>query len=555
MIFTSVYIIAKWNLRKILFSRVRYQSITRLHVTDLTNGTLSGYQRRDSYALVLGICLMTLPLATILHSKGEMKMTIVGTKEQEEIWNDMENGDSHMVVKAGAGTGKTFTIVEGAKRISGGKKGFLAFNKSIATELGKKLPLDCKAMTFHSLGLSSIKRFRKDAKVDTKKTYNIIRNIFGPEYKSAPALNKLISLLKSSLADWQSISDIRAIIDQYNIEFDGIKDEKMAIDMLPTMRNMCEDISVVDFDDMIWLPVVLELPVEHYDTVFVDEAQDFNESQRQLILRACNGGRMIVVGDTKQAIYGFRGADSASMDIFREELVNKSTRGVKDYTLSITWRCPKSIVAEANRFFSDYTCREDAPEGEVNVNAAFVPKGGDLVLCRVNAPLVSECFSLITQGIPAYVLGRDIGYSLQVLVKKVTDDSSMTLERFLPALADHVDKRINALKLQEKDKQIQSLTDKHDCILALAGNVNTVGGLLDNIKEIFGEQGKKAGVVFSTIHKAKGLEAENVWILEPQLMPHPMATTPADRQQETNLCYVAITRAMKTLNYVGDRVG
>ena len=137
----------------------------------------------------------------------------------------------------------------------------------------------------------------------------------------------------------------------------------------------------------------------------------------------------------------------------------------------------------------------------------------------------------------------------------MTDDSSMTLERFLPALADHVDKRINALKLQEKDKQIQSLTDKHDCILALAGNVNTVGGLLDNIKEIFGEQGKKAGVVFSTIHKAKGLEAENVWILEPQLMPHPMATTPADRQQETNLCYVAITRAMKTLNYVGDRVG
>ena len=480
-------------------------------------------------------------------------MTIVGTKEQEEIWNEMENGDSHMMVYAGAGTGKTFTIVEGAKRI-GGKKGFLAFNKSIATELGKKLPLDCKAMTFHSLGLSSIKRTRRDAKVDTKKTYNIIRNVFGPEYKSAPALNKLISMLKSSMADWESDSDIKAIIDQYNIEFDGIKDEKLAMEMLPTIKNMCMDVSIVDFDDMIWLPVVLELPVEHYDVVFVDEAQDFNEVQRQLILKACNGGRMIVVGDPKQAIYGFRGADSASMDIFRNALA-RTNRDTSHHTLSVTWRCPLSVVLEARRFFDGYHPRDDAPEGAVNANAPFTPKAGDLVLCRVNAPLVSQCFALITQGIPAYVLGRDIGYSLQTLVKKVTEDSSMSLDRFLPALREHVDRRVSALKLQEKDNQIQSLNDKYDCILALAGNVNTVAGVLDNIKEIFGEQGRNSGVVFSTIHKAKGLEANTVWILQPELMPHPMAKSKSEREQEKNLCYVAITRAMETLNYVGDPVG
>jgi superfamily I DNA/RNA helicase len=361
-------------------------------------------------------------------------------------------------------------------------------------------------------------------------------------------------MLKSSMADWESRSDIRDIIDQYNIEFDGIKDEEMAIDMLPTIKNMCMDVSVVDFDDMIWLPVVLGMPVEHYDTVFVDEAQDFNEVQRQLILKACNGGRMIVVGDPKQAIYGFRGADSASMDIFRTEL-EKSSRNVDKYTLSITWRCPTSVVDEAKRFFTDYNARDDAPEGTVNVNAPFTPEAGDLVLCRVNAPLVSQCFALITQGIPAYVLGRDIGYSLQTLVKKVTADSSMSLERFLPALREHVDRRISALKLQEKDNQIQSLNDKHDCILALAGNVNTVAGILDNIKEIFGEQGRNSGVVFSTIHKAKGLEAKTVWILQPELMPHPMAKSKSEREQEKNLCYVAITRAMETLNYVGDPVG
>ena len=480
-------------------------------------------------------------------------MTIKGTKEQEEIWNEMKNGNGHMMVYAGAGTGKTFTIVEGAKYVEG-KKVFLAFNKSIATELGKKLPLDCEAMTFHSLGLASIKMSNRSAKVDTKKNYNIIKDVLGKEFKSAPALNKLISLLKSSMADWEDEEQIHSIINQYDIEFDGLSDERAAIAALPLIRKICMDITLVDFDDMIWLPVVLELPVKHYDVVFVDEAQDFNEVQRRLILKACNGGRMIVVGDPKQAIYGFRGADSASMDIFHQEL-SKGSRGVDRFTLSITWRCPQSVVKEANRFFTDYSAREDAEEGVVETNAGFLPSAGDLVLCRVNAPLVSECFSLISEGKAAYVLGREIGYSLEVLIKKVTKDKEVEIEEFLSVLNDYYRKRMMVLERADKEYQMQTLTDKHDCIIALSHNTRTVGGLIDNIKEIFGEKGKKSGVVFSTVHKAKGLEAENVWILQPEKMPHPMAKTDSAREQEKNLCYVAITRAMKTLRYVGARIG
>ena len=480
-------------------------------------------------------------------------MKIVGTEEQEAIWNEMKTGDSHMMVYAGAGTGKTFTIVEGAKHVSG-KKGFLAFNKSIATELGKKLPLDCEAMTFHSLGLASIKMHNRGARVDNKKVYGIINDVLGKEYKSAPALNKLVSLLKSSMANWNDEADINAIIDQYEIEFDGLSEERNAIAVLPVIEKMCKDVSTVDFDDMIWLPVVLGLPVKHYDVVFVDEAQDFNEAQRRLILKACNGGRMIVVGDPKQAIYGFRGADSSSMDIFKSEL-EQSPRGVQNFTLSVTWRCPKSVVEQANRFFPDYSAREDAEDGLVESHVALDPSAGDLVLCRVNAPLVSECFAMIAEGKAAYVLGRDIGYSLEVLIKKVTKDGEMPIEDFLATLDDYVNKRMQVLRRAEKENQIQSLQDKYDCIIALSGRTSTVAGLHDNIKEIFGEQGRNSGVVFSTVHKAKGLEAENVWIISPDKMPHPMAKTPSAREQEKNLCYVAVTRAMKTLRYVGGPVG
>jgi DNA helicase IV len=242
------------------------------------------------------------------------------------------------------------------------------------------------------------------------------------------------------------------------------------------------------------------------------------------------------------------------MDIFKSEL-EQSPRGVQNFTLSVTWRCPKSVVEQANRFFPDYSAREDAEDGLVESHVTLDPSAGDLVLCRVNAPLVSECFAMIAEGKAAYVLGRDIGYSLEVLIKKVTKDGEMPIEDFLATLDDYVNKRMQVLKRAEKENQIQSLQDKYDCIIALSGRTSTVAGLHDNIKEIFGEQGRNSGVVFSTVHKAKGLEAENVWIISPDKMPHPMAKTPSAREQEKNLCYVAVTRAMKTLRYVGGPVG
>ena len=161
---------------------------------------------------------------------------IIGTNEQETIWNDIENGEHHMMVFAKAGTGKTFTIVEGANRI-GGSKVFLAFNKSIATEIGKKVPFDCEAKTFHSLGLSALKMVRSDCKIDNKKSYGIINSVMGRDFNSAPTLNRLISLIKSSMIEWDDRESIQSIIDEYNLEFDGIREENNSILRLPQIKN------------------------------------------------------------------------------------------------------------------------------------------------------------------------------------------------------------------------------------------------------------------------------------------------------------------------------
>jgi DNA helicase-2/ATP-dependent DNA helicase PcrA len=202
-------------------------------------------------------------------------------------------------------------------------------------------------------------------------------------------------LIKGSLTDAEDTSSIHGLIDEYNVEFKSDREEAIALANIPAILNRCmQNTSMIDFDDMIWLPLVLNMPLPTFDTLFVDEAQDFNEMQRELISRCVGNGRCIIVGDPNQAIYGFRGADSNSMNMFSQRLENGS-REIKRFSLSLTWRCPKSVVAEANRYVTNFNCRSDAEDGNVMVNAAFTPLEGDMVLCRYNAPLVSAFYDLI----------------------------------------------------------------------------------------------------------------------------------------------------------------
>ena len=72
--------------------------------------------------------------------------------------------------------------------------------------------------------------------------------------------------------------------------------------------------AVIDFDDMIWLPVALNLPIPMtFDFLIVDEYQDSNITQQELALRFCPSGRMVIVGDRYQSIYQFRGADTMAI--------------------------------------------------------------------------------------------------------------------------------------------------------------------------------------------------------------------------------------------------
>ena len=473
---------------------------------------------------------------------------ITGTTQQEAIWEAIEHTEGHIFVNAGAGTGKTFTIVEGANRINGQSAAFLAFNKSIATELAKRLPDDVEAKTFHAFGFAAIRNAGIRTKVNNRKLSTIIQQLLGADYYHAP-LSKLVSLVKGSLVDGKDVRTIRALIDKYDIQFESQREENLAIQSIPAILNICKnETHHIDFDDMIWLPLINEYPLPNYDLMFVDEAQDFNESQRELISRCVSGGRCIIVGDINQAIYGFRGADSNSIKMFEERLT-KGDREIAHFPLTISWRCPKTVVTEANRYVLDFKAHPDAPMGTVNVDAPFNPQRNDMVLCRYNAPLVKAFYDLISQGKSAYVLGRDMTKGLINAVNKITRNKQMGTGEFWNLFQTDFGHNYAKLISDGKENQAFALEDKRECISIFVNKATTVGGIIEEIKRVF-DGNDNGEIMLSTVHKAKGLEADNVYILATERMPHPKGNN-----EENNICYVAITRAKKNLFYCGPKPG
>lgn len=490
-------------------------------------------------------------------SKPEVVNTPVGTGQKFvpstyqlavfQFVQTMKAGN-HLVVEAAAGSGKTTTGVEMLKLINSSKEVlFIAFNKHIERKLSEVAPQHVKVRTYHGLGYSICRdTYGKGIMVTDDKIYGILENFMSKDDYGYlfPTIRRLVSLVKDTLSGVED-GDLTDLCDHYGIELNGdtgtvFEATRYAVAKSRTMTN------ALDFDDMCWLPVVNNLAAHKYDVIFIDEAQDTNKVQIALALMSVKeGGNIIAVGDRHQSLYGFRGADVDAIPNLISNL-NAAT-----LPLSITYRNPKEIVRLVNERFPGFPLEaaEWAPDGLIRYVSEelalteYTP--GDMVLCRVNAKLVYPAFALIRNGVKAIIRGRDIGKGLLVLVKKMkTNDLNTLLEK----LGDY--KRVESTKLllADKNTQAQSLEDKVDTIIALSDGVVSVSGLESRIEEIFSDDNE--GVVFSSVHRAKGLEAKRVFILAPELMPHPMAKKDWEMEQEKNVEYVALTRCMSELIFV-----
>jgi len=471
---------------------------------------------------------------------------------QQAVFDFITDGEGNAVVEAVAGSGKTTTIVQALQLTPEGDKVlFCAFNKHIATELSRRAPAHVRVGTLHSIGLVTLTNHLKiKPEVDGNKTWNIIKEFLplGAQHHMRAPLSKLVSLAKATLVDPTDSIAVDAMAAHYGIEMNG--DAETLLGLLPqVMRECAERTHVIDFDDMIWMPVIFNLRPEGYDWVFIDECQDLNASQIALVMCLVNGaGRVIAVGDRKQSIYGFRGADISAIPNLIEAL------DATVLPLSITYRCPTSVVELAKKLVPQIEAAEWAEEGIVrntHYDAMMATvKDGNLILCRVNAPLVKACYSLIRRGTKAVIRGRDVGKSMQELIDKLMKDSpNQDIHSLLTNLRDYKWEQSEKLRATGKEDRIESLVDRCDTLEALCDGIRDLVELRHRIDTIFNDL-QKTGVILSSVHRAKGDESDTVYILQPELMPHPLAVKPWQIEQEMNIKYVALTRTKNELVFV-----
>ena len=502
------------------------------------------------------------------------------SRYQKAVVDWFLDGHGNAVVNAVAGSGKTATLECLAKYVTQSAV-FCAFNKHIADELSAKLRWHqtIQVRTLHSIGYAATRyKLRCNPKVDATKYSTLIRQLLREVISTSKVagkptangvsrwveetnpfvqLKELCNMARVNLLKEVDGPAILSLANTYAIDIE-VKDLGFYKLALPALLKAGEASmrSVMDFTDMIWAPWLLAAMPYRNTVVMVDEAQDLNKAQLDLALKCVKAdGRMLFVGDPFQSIYGFAGSMSDSID-----LIIKSTAATV-LPLNECYRCPTSHIQLAQAIVPHIEATSWAKTGEVKTikedELCGAIEAGDLIICRLTAPLIRQAFGLIKDGVAAKVRGRQIGEALVAVLDRLAKGKSYRWE----SLKDHVGewsdgervKILNRNGNDHEDPQLQNISDQADSLLALLAysGASSMLGLKQHIAQLFSDE--QATVWLSTVHRAKGLESDRVFILRPDMMPLPFVKGGWQLRQEWNLRYVALTRAKHSLTFVkGD---
>lgn len=450
-----------------------------------------------------------------------------------------------VLLEARAGTGKTFCLVEAAKAQKYTMDLLcVAFAKRNAVDLEERMPHWVEAATLNAIGHRAwAKQVGRRLRVDTRKTWNIAREL---KIKKFPDLARAIGLIKANAIGPEELTAERLadICDNAVLDFGECNPGEVLMEVMSKSIELAHQ-GAIDFDDQLYMSVLFKAPFVQRDAVMVDEAQDLSPIQHGMLKRILRkDGRLIAVGDPFQAIYGFRGASTDSIG----RLTN--LYDLKCLPLTVSFRCDQAIIAEAQKLVPDITAREDAADGLVkNLGGDWKPNvfiRGDTILCRNTKPLVQLCWALLKEGVGATVLGREIGLSLV----KVLDKGRVNGTFKIALMDTWANERYEALLKSNKVAQADFHHDKVEAARFMFEEAGTYEKARVMIEKMFSD---KAGIItLSTVHKAKGMEWDRVFILDRHLMPSKWAKTEDDRAQERNIEYVAVTRAKHELYFINS---
>jgi DNA helicase-2/ATP-dependent DNA helicase PcrA len=482
-----------------------------------------------------------------------MNNQIKYSDEQNAIFNWFRTGRGNGVIRARAGTGKTFTIIAGFEEAPDLRMLYAVFNKKNQIEAeGKIKDPRVTTKTLHAVGFQCIKRVWPKAKPYDMVEIDRIKSLTGNEVDGelVSTTKKLVGFGKNLLID-PTLDELIEIAETRLIAWGECDDDKgpkipeiaeLALAVMELSKTQDPE-NRISFNDMVWLPVAMGWVAPMYDLVCVDEAQDMNLPQLEMVRQSAKAsGRVCVVGDDRQAIYGFRGAAQNGIDMMKKAL------NADEFKLTTTYRCPKRVVAIARDIVPDYQAALESKEGEVlevsgDLTTHAIP--GDVILSRINAPLVPLCLAFLKKGIRARIEGKDVAKALEAILRRL---KARSVPEFLSKLESWRKKMVARFINQDGERsegQISIINDQSDMLRSLSEDAVSVTDISNRLQLLFVENiggSDLPTVTLSSVHKAKGLEWNRVFLLRSTFMKKRIL-------EEENIFYVAITRAKQSLHF------
>ncbi|WP_255414070.1 UvrD-helicase domain-containing protein [Pleurocapsa sp. CCALA 161] len=499
-------------------------------------------------------------------------------------WLQADSDARDAVVNSVAGSGKSTLLKLAADAISTSNVKIqdclvLVFNKKNKTALVKKLDSrwQYSISTVHSAGYQVLKKYLgvKRLEVEESKYRHLAKTLdwfdgSDPQQDKVVSLSsflKLFEFVRLTLSPLTTEA-LSRLVEHYALDINKqhLNEISQRIDYLFKVgMDAAANEARIDHTDMLWLPVVWQVNqmpgFKFAQRVMVDEAQDMSCLQLEFVLSlAHEKAKMLFVGDPAQSINGFCGADTDSFSNIQVKLQ------AKEFTLPVCYRCPKIHIELINKLYPEIPIvpRDNAPLGSIKVIQEWDLwdetkdsriKPGDLVIARCSSSLVDLHLKMIVRGIPCNLVGSSLQQELLNLLAVLAEQPEFEYQKFAEFSQSYL--KFKQSIYEQNDNGAILLLQLKDQIKAVGAIYNhfqtkSLAELASSIRQLFGSEDAEA-VLLSTVHRAKGMESERVYIAEPLTLPLLWEGQKEwQEQQEQNLLYVALSRSTKDLFLIGD---
>jgi hypothetical protein len=415
-------------------------------------------------------------------------------------------------------------------------------------DIEKRISKPTRAFTYNGLGASILIRNRRRPVLNNRRGQQLLEAVLGQKLsdiawnqrKEYYAALKYLEHLKQELLPVTE-ENIYFIQEKYGMQTSP--PENLGV-MQATLEKMALFDGYAEWIDQIWL-AVQSIKAPMYKIGYVDECQDLSSLKLLFMIKAC--ANLVFCGDPYQSINAFAGADYTCFNKIK-------TLSVQELPLKTCFRCPINHIEHAN------TIRPARLKAHktIRVPDKVVPSDGlgdyirenvdsqhsQLMIARLNNILIRVGIRLLKQGIACHIMSRSNENSIsEVLLKYIEKSKAQSLKQLCLIATSDAE---NAAKLSFQAGT--TVKEKCACILELADGLSTIPQVKERLHNLTKSSAKS--IPLATIHKAKGLEADYIYILFPPVQMSP--ENKDQREQEINLEFVAETRSKYQKVYVRE---